>query len=152
MDMIYYGDEEQKARIGFMMMDVAGKGMIYLEDYRNFWIKFFQMYGELLQTKFNYDEESDEVTKMCFELIAKMGSDAANEEDQVARTDGDGRMYFNFEDFKTAKEDRPDLFDWIDEPERYVSEFMKQNTKMNEIQIKFGDYDRYHETVCMAFD
>ena len=81
MDMIYYGDEEQKARIGFMMMDVAGKGMIYLEDYRNFWIKFFQMYGELLQTKFNYDEESDEVTKMCFELIAKMGSDAANEED-----------------------------------------------------------------------
>ena len=23
---------------------------------------------------------------------------------------------------------------------------------MNEIQIKFGDYDRYHETVCMAFD
>ena len=55
--------------------------MIYLEDYRNFWIKFFQMYGELLQTKFNYDEESDEVTKMCFELIAKMGSDAANEED-----------------------------------------------------------------------
>ena len=152
MDMIYYGDEEQKARIGFMMMDVAGKGMIYLEDYRNFWIKFFQMYGELLQTKFNYDEESDEVTKMCFELIAKMGSDAANEEDQVARTDGNGRMYFNFEDFKTAKEDRPDLFDWIDEPERYVSEFMKQNTKMNEIQIKFGDYDRYHETVCMAFD
>ena len=61
-------------------------------------------------------------------------------------------MYFNFDDFKTAKEDRPDLFDWIDEPERYVSEFMKQNTKANEIQIKFGDYDRYHETVCMAFD
>ena len=87
MDRIYYGDEEQKALIGFMMMDVAGNGMIYFEDYRNFWIKFFQMYGELLQTKFNYDEESDEVTKMCFELIAKMGSDAENEEDKVARTD-----------------------------------------------------------------
>ena len=81
MDKIYYGDEEQKAHIGFMMLDVAGSGIIYFEDYRNFWIKFFQMYGELLQTKFNYDEESDEVTKMCFELIAKMGSDAANEED-----------------------------------------------------------------------
>ena len=29
---------------------------------------------------------------------------------------------------------------------------MKQNTKINEVQIKFGDYDRYHETVCLAFD
>ena len=29
---------------------------------------------------------------------------------------------------------------------------MKQNTKINEVQIKFGDYDRYHEQVCLAFD
>ena len=48
MDKIYYGDEEQKANIGFMMMDEKGNGIIYFEDYRNFWIKFFQMYGELL--------------------------------------------------------------------------------------------------------
>ena len=125
MDMIYYGNEEQKARIGFMMMDVDGNGIIFFDGYRQFWINFFQMYGELLQTKFNYDDESDEVTKMCFELIAKMGSDEENEEDQVPRKNEEGEICFNFEDFKKAKEDRPDLFDWIDEPERYVSEFMR---------------------------
>ena len=68
--MIYHGELDEKDRIAFMMMDVQAHGMIYFEDYRVFWIKFLEMYGELLQTKFTYDSESEAVTKMCFEKIS----------------------------------------------------------------------------------
>ena len=70
MDKIYHGEPDEKDEIAFMMMDVKGQGQIYLEDYRAFWIKFLEMYGELLQAKFTYDDESEEVTKMCFAKIA----------------------------------------------------------------------------------
>lgn len=44
-----------------------------------------------------------------------------------------------------ARIDNPELFDWIDEPERYVSEFMKQNSKKDEmLSVKFDDFEQYH--------
>ena len=48
MDMIYNGTQEEKNKISFMMVDVTGDGKVFFDDYRNFWIKFLEMYGELL--------------------------------------------------------------------------------------------------------
>jgi len=95
MDMIYHGEDEEKGRIAFMMMDVQAQGIIYLKDYRVFWIKFLEMYGELLQTKFTYDDESETVTKMCFEKI----SCACSNDGVTIRRDQSGTECFNFEDF-----------------------------------------------------
>ena len=102
------------------------------------------MYGELLQTKFTYDEESEEVTKACFEKIssATLGG---------TRKDEKGKAYFILEDFKKAREEMPELFEWIDEPERYVSEFMKDNAKKEQMhQVKFSDFETYHMNVCSS--
>ena len=66
MDMIYYGSQEEKDQIAFKMMDIQGQQKIYLEDYTHFWIKFLEMYGELLQSKFVYDEETKQVSEMTF--------------------------------------------------------------------------------------
>ena len=96
MDMIYHGEEEEKAKIAFMMMDVQGQGQIYLESYRDFWIKFLEMYGELLQTKFTYDEESEVVTRMCFEKI----SSACSDKGETRKCTTTRKDCFTFEDFK----------------------------------------------------
>ena len=66
MDLIYNGSVEEKNRISFMMIDEIGNGKITLPLYENFWIQFLQMYGELLQMKVEYDEQSEEVTKNIF--------------------------------------------------------------------------------------
>ena len=55
MDMIYNGTQEDKNKISFMMVDVYGEGKVLFDDYRNFWIKFLEMYGELLQMKTIYN-------------------------------------------------------------------------------------------------
>ena len=86
-----------------MMMDVQGEGQIFLESYRDFWIKFLEMYGELLQTKFTYDEESEAVTRMCFEKISKACSDKG--ETRKCQIKGESGVVllvdcFTFDDFK----------------------------------------------------
>ena len=37
--------------------------------------------------------------------------------------------YFTQEDFDQAKEDHPEIFEWIEMPERYISEMLKQNAQ-----------------------
>ena len=57
------------------------------------------MYGELLQTKFTYDDESKQVTEMCFTKI----SSACSDEEDKCRLDNEGKPYFDIEDFKRAR-------------------------------------------------
>lgn len=40
---------------------------------------------------------------------------------------GKAAEYFDFEDFKKARDDYPELFEWLDYPEKYVEQFLKQN-------------------------
>lgn len=41
-----------------------------------------------------------------------------------------------------ARIENPELFEWIDEPERYVAEFMKENAKKEQmLQVKFADFE-----------
>jgi len=47
-DIIYNGTQNEKDRIGFMMLDVKGEGKIDFESFEKFWINFLFMYGELL--------------------------------------------------------------------------------------------------------
>ena len=46
--MIYHGDQIEKDRISFMMIDEVGQGKITFAFYENFLLQFFHMYGELL--------------------------------------------------------------------------------------------------------
>ena len=75
MDMVYNGTQEDKNKISFMMVDVLGEGKVFFEDYRNFWIKFLEMYGELLQMKTIYNEETEFITKDYFSKIVKVNGE-----------------------------------------------------------------------------
>ena len=70
--MIYNGTQDEKNKISFMMCDVKGEGKVFYDDYRHFWIKFLEMYGELLQMKTIYNEETEFITKDYFEKIVKV--------------------------------------------------------------------------------
>lgn len=50
-DVIYYGTQDEKDHISFMMLDLYGEGKIDLISYETFWINFLHMYGELLSVK-----------------------------------------------------------------------------------------------------
>ena len=50
-DVIYYGTQDEKDQISFMMLDCKGEGKIDFVSYEKFWINFLHMYGELLSVK-----------------------------------------------------------------------------------------------------
>ena len=70
MDMIYHGDQIEKDRISFMMIDEVGQGKITFAFYENFLLQFFHMYGELLQTAVISDNECQQMAFEVFQLIA----------------------------------------------------------------------------------
>lgn len=57
-DIIYHGTQKEKDHIGFMMLDMKGEALIDFKAYEVFWINFLHMYGELLQVKMQYNEDS----------------------------------------------------------------------------------------------
>lgn len=65
-DILYHGTQQEKDRIGFMMLDLKGEGKIDFKAYEVFWINFLHMYGELLQVKLQYNEDSMALTKQIF--------------------------------------------------------------------------------------
>ncbi len=80
------------------------------------------MYGELLQIKIQYnDEENKELTKSIFDkLVTTTGSP------KFFISEGNQFEYFDFLDFKKAREDCPELFDWLDFPEQYIDLYLKE--------------------------
>jgi len=59
-DIICNGDVEEKDKISFMTISVSkddkGNETLTFGDYKQFWFLFLEMYGQILQTKINYDE------------------------------------------------------------------------------------------------
>ena len=62
------------------------------------------------------------------------------------------RVYFEFEDFRQAREMYPGIFEWIDQPEKYISEFMHQINDRNKPKIPLEDLDEYHRQVMEMMD
>ena len=91
--MIYNGTPEEKNKISFMMCDVEGLGKVFYDDYRNFWIKFLEMYGELLQMKITFNEDTEFITKDYFDKIVKIKGEPKT--DPQARN----QQYFTHDDF-----------------------------------------------------
>lgn len=50
-----------------MMLDIEGKGEVIFEKYEKFWKHFLHMYGELLQVKMQYNDESQELSRKIFD-------------------------------------------------------------------------------------
>ena len=80
------------------MVDVLGEGKVFFEDYRNFWIKFLEMYGELLQMKTIYNEETEFITKDYFSKIVKVNGEP--KKDPIKQN----LQYFTIDDFNAARE------------------------------------------------
>ncbi len=94
------------------MLDLKGEGKIDFKAYEIFWINFLHMYGELLQVKLQYNEDSQELTRQIFSQLSQAKGSPKQKKD--------GRVYFDFEDYQTARVNMPELFEWLDYPEQYV--------------------------------
>ena len=81
-----------------MMVDVLGEGKVFFENYRNFWIKFLEMYGELLQMKTLYNEETEFITKDYFSKIVKVNGEPKKDPSKQ------NMQYFTIDDFNAARE------------------------------------------------
>jgi hypothetical protein len=47
-DIIYNGTLEEKDKISFLMINIAGGERVTLVDYKQFWNQFLNMYGQIL--------------------------------------------------------------------------------------------------------
>jgi hypothetical protein len=65
-DIIYYGTSDEKNKISFLMLDLEATGHITLETYENFWLQQMTMYGELINVKIQYDDETRDRTRQVF--------------------------------------------------------------------------------------
>jgi hypothetical protein len=90
-DIIYNGTLEEKDKISFLMIDIAGSKRVTFADYKQFWGQFLDMYGQILQTKINYDENTAQLTEKTFQIILDKTGDL---------TDTD---FFNVDNFLEAR-------------------------------------------------
>ena len=110
-DIIYNGTLEEKDKISFLMIDIAGTKRVTFADYKQFWGQFLDMYGQILQTKISYDENTAQLTEQTFKMISK------KKEEDLTDTD-----FFNVDDFLKARNeartspDTADFFAWLDTP------------------------------------
>jgi hypothetical protein len=56
-------------------------------------------------------------------------------------------IFFDFDDFETAREKHPELFDWIDQPEQYISHFLHEQNHKQSSKIDLNLFSSYHEQV-----
>ena len=54
--------------------------------------------------------------------------------------------YFDFNDYQIARVELPELFEWLDYPDQYVQQFIKQQQESQRI-IKHEDFAEYHSQV-----
>jgi len=85
----------------FMMLDANGNGKVDLKSYRYFWQQYIYMYGLILHQAYTYDNASEELTQQTFWHIVKSKNSITE------------KQYFDLEDFTTAKERSPQMFEWI---------------------------------------
>lgn len=57
-DLSYYGSDEDKEILTFMMLDREGRQEVNMQVYEDFWIGFMYMYGEILHVNMSYSKES----------------------------------------------------------------------------------------------
>lgn len=109
-DIIYNGKLEEKDKISFLMISVNNDDTVTFGDYKQFWFLFIEMYGQILQTKINYDENTAQLTHQTFQKIL-------NKKEDLLDTD-----FFNEQEFIEARKkarsspDTADLFAWLDTP------------------------------------
>ena len=94
-----------------------------------FWSMFIEMYSEALQNKLQYEEE---VVKYVFEEISKK------------------KDYFDFPMFENAKKNNEQLFEWLEQPGKYMQEFVVEQQKQHKIDLK--DFESYNNMALNALD
>ena len=121
------------------MLDMKGEGKIDFKSFEHFQINFLHMYGELLQVKMQYNDDSKELTKQIFSKLIK----AKGEIKQITVQSKLGKKtaisYFDLEDYQKARIDMPELFEWLDYPEQYVEQFLKSHGAMQKF-VKMDDF------------
>jgi hypothetical protein len=71
-DISYYGSDEEKDMLTFMMLDNQGNYEVSFREYEMFWKRFMYMYGEILHVNMSYTTESEQLTKETFNYITNI--------------------------------------------------------------------------------
>lgn len=128
-DILAYGTEQEKDFITFKVFDVKGEGKVYYDNFRLFWSSFIELYVEALETGIQFDEE---LIKYAFTSIAS------------------DKEFFDFPTFQKAKSQKPELFEWLEQPGAFMKEFVSENHINAKIDIKV--LEEYHSNAIEALD
>ena len=132
-DVIYYGEAHEKFINSFKMMDMEGKGRITQPFFINFWQQFIKMYGQMLHTKLKFTDLMEEYFNQAFKLVAK------------------DKDFFNFDDYKSIKEEESDFLSIIED----IGDLSLENTQINEEKesdaISRDEFTEYHSKVLEMF-
>jgi len=94
------------------------------------------MYGEILHVNMSYSEDSKLLTKETFNYIAN-----------VSCKEGDvPKDYFSISHFKRARRENPAIFEWINQPEKFIKELSDKNNSSS-LKIPLEDFQFYHAEV-----
>ena len=88
-----------------------------------------KLYGEALQTKMQYDEK---LVRYAFDRISG------------------GKEEFDFVDFSQAKDNNPEVFEWLEQPGKYVQEFGLENNQ--ELKVEFCLVENFYSNVIDQLD
>jgi Ca2+-binding EF-hand superfamily protein len=104
-DVMMYGDEEERLIQSFELMDIRGQGEITFAEFRNIINSFAQMWSAALgqPTPVNLIH-----FKHVFERLA------------------DRKPFFNYHDFKRVMERNPNTFNWFSKPEKAMFQRVKE--------------------------
>lgn len=101
-DVMLHGSEQEKMQQTFDLLDIKGKGKIFLPDFKDIVISFAQMWsnamgGQPVTLTSSY-------IKNTFQLIAE------------------GKDYFDSKDYSKQMEVNPNLLSWFNKPEQAMND------------------------------
>lgn len=106
-------------------------------------MSFLHMYGSLLQKKFTYSESQRQLTR---EIFSRLCTAQGEPKYLTSPADGKKHPYFDQQDYSIARANSPELFEWLDQPEKYVEQFLSSTAQPDAV-IKAEDFKLYHAEV-----
>ena len=128
-DIIAHGTTQEKNFITFKMIDLSNAGRISYENFKCFWTYFIQLYGEALQTKLQCEEET--IKEVFYEISGQ-------------------KETFDFPRFESAKNQNPELFEWLDQPGNYMQEIVNDSQQKHRLDLQ--EFETYNNMVMDAID
>jgi hypothetical protein len=153
LDVLLYGNEEEKLKQSFELLDESGRGKVNFSDFRKIVSSFAQMWSAALgqpskvsTSNFNYSTNKSEVYRENFPFSSQWKGLL-----RPCRVWNSYLIHYLYS-FMREMKDNPDMLFWFSKPERAmnkrVNEYLGQHEqrqkamreKIESLRAKFNDY------------